>query len=345
MDFQGKPIEPIKLRASLHETIWGGTNLARVAGKGIEPGMRVGESWETEASNVAVNTPYAGATLAALVESLGTALIGERALEIFGPRFPLLAKFIDAHEDLSVQVHPSDGYARDHEHGSLGKTEAWYVLAAEAGARLVYGWRRATNADEVRAAIERGRLEDLLDSFEAQPGDVIFVPAGTVHAIGAGITLYELQEYSDVTYRLYDYGRMQADGSQRELHVDRGLDVLNYGTSRSRAVAAVAVPEESAAVAQRVLVGCDYFVLEEIALRGTLAAATRPGSCEIVSVVSGSCEVRTSDDRVIALTLGETVVLPAALGEYQLRGEPASLLRSYVPEADDYLLSLWRAAQ
>jgi mannose-6-phosphate isomerase len=345
MSGHGTTSAPIKLRASLHETIWGGADLAKTAGKAVAPGARIGESWETEVGNVAVNEPYAGATLAALVDSLGAALIGTRALALFGPRFPLLAKFINAREQLSVQVHPGDAYAREREHGKLGKTEAWYVLDARPGARLVYGWRQATTADAVRAAIAHEHLEDLLETFEAHSGDVVFVPAGTVHAIGAGITLYELQEYSDVTYRLYDYGRRQLDGTQRELHVERALDVLNYAATGARTVRAVDVPDSARAATRRVLVGCEYFVLEEISLRAPLDAMTAVTSCEIISVLAGECEVRAPAGAALTLKLGDTAVLPALLGAYTLRGEPARLLRSYVPSPDDPVLALWRAAQ
>ncbi|HEV2237425.1 MAG TPA: type I phosphomannose isomerase catalytic subunit [Ktedonobacterales bacterium] len=345
MTARATPIMPIKLRAGLHQTIWGGDNLARVAGKDVAPGAQVGESWETADDNVVASGPLAGATLAALVEAQGAALIGERAQAIFGRRFPLLAKFIDAHNDLSVQVHPDDDYARAREGGKLGKTEAWYVLDVQPGAKLVYGWRTATTAAAVRAAIASERLEDLLDSFEAHPGDVIFVPAGTVHAIGAGITLYELQEYSDVTYRLYDYGRRQADGSRRELHVDRALDVLRYSAADPHTVRPVLAPNTTAAAERRLLVGCPYFVLEEIILHGTIHGATAPASCEIVTVLGGQCAVGTPAGLAIPLSLGETAVLPAALGAYTLQGDHARLLRAYVPLTDDAPLALWRAGQ
>jgi len=141
-------------------------------------------------------------------------------------RFPLLAKFIDARADLSVQVHPDDTYAQAHEGGKLGKTECWYILRAEPGARVVYGLKRSSSVAEVRRAVEETQLDELLNAFEVHSGDVIFVPAGTVHAICSGVVLYELQEYSDVTYRLYDYGRIQANGRPRELHLERGLALL-----------------------------------------------------------------------------------------------------------------------
>jgi mannose-6-phosphate isomerase len=338
-------LQPIKLQASLHETIWGGQNLAAVAGKRLPPGARVGESWETETGNLAVNEPYRGTTLGALVEQLGASLLGQRAIEVFGPRFPLLAKFIDAQEQLSVQVHPTDAYARAHENGQLGKTEAWYILHAAPGAQLVYGLERQVAADEVRAAIAETRLEQLLHVFAVRPGDVVFVPAGTVHAIGAGIVLYELQEYSDVTYRLYDYGRLQASGKPRELHVARGLEVMRFGAAAAKRVRPVDEPRAAAESRRRVLVGCRYFVLEEIALRGELAGATQATSCEILSVLDGECQVASDAGEGIALGLGETAVLPASLGTYRVRGAAVRLLRSYVPTEDDALLRAWRAAQ
>ena len=143
-------------------------------------------------------------------------LLGTDASAVFGHRFPLLAKFIDARKQLSVQVHPDDQYAYEHERGKLGKTEFWYILATEPGAKIVHGFQSPTTHAEVQQAIERVRLEELLHEEPIAPGDVIFVPAGTVHAIGGGVLLYELQEYSDVTYRMYDYGRLDAQDHPRE---------------------------------------------------------------------------------------------------------------------------------
>ena len=142
----------------------------------------------------------------------------------------MLAKFLDANAKLSVQVHPDDTYARLHEQGKLGKTEFWYVLDAAPGASIVHGFKTATSQEEVRQAIQDLTLENLLHEVHVSTGDIIFVPAGTVHAIGKGVLLYELQEYSDLTYRLYDYGRLSSAGIPRELHIERSLDVMHYDT-------------------------------------------------------------------------------------------------------------------
>lgn len=339
--------EPLLLTGSLHETIWGGQGLELV-GKRLPAGMRVGESWETAVESVVRVGAERGRTLGDLVDDWGEQLIGWRARAVYGPRFPLLTKFIDAHEWLSVQVHPDDAYAARHEQGKFGKTEMWLVLRAEPGARLAYGLKRAASPAEVRAAIAATRLEELLYTFEPGPGDVVFVPAGTVHAIGGGILLYELQEYSDVTYRLYDYGRVQADGRPRELHVEHALDVMRFAPhAPARAVTPTPTPpsaSSSGVVQRRILSACRYFVAEELRVAGSLSAASNVASCEILTVLSGSCAIQTASGDW-PLALGETAVLPAALGSYTLTGREARLVRSYVPREDDPALDIWRAAQ
>ncbi len=219
---------PVRLEASLHETIWGGRRLERAGLKTLPPSIAIGEAWETEVSTIVQNGPYAGKTLGTLVEILGAELLGAQSLAVYGNRFPLLAKFIDANAKLSVQVHPDDTYAAQYEGGKLGKTEFWYILAAEPGATIVHGFKAPTTRAMVQDAIEHNTLEDMLHEEVVFAGDVIFVPPGTVHAIGGGVMLYELQEYSDITYRMYDYGRLTASGAPRELHIARSLDVSNY---------------------------------------------------------------------------------------------------------------------
>jgi mannose-6-phosphate isomerase len=337
------PLAPVHLRSSLHPTIWGGRNLIRIAGKQLPDEGKIGESWETATDTVALNNPYTGQTLGALVDQYGEALIGSRAAEVFGMRFPLLAKFIDAQDQLSVQVHPNDEYAAQHENGSLGKTEAWYILQADDGAEIVYGLKEQATEDEIRRAIAENRLEDYLRRIKVHAGDVVLVPAGTVHAICAGIVLYELQEYSDVTYRLYDYGRLQSNGQPRELHVEQSLAVMNYAPPEFDFVTPVAVddgqPEQS-----RILVGCRYFIEEEAGIHGEAPGLKLSSSCQIVSVLQGSVEVVWPGGSVL-VGLGETVVLPATIGPHTLQAGFARVLRSWVPEENDDLLRKWRAAQ
>ena len=345
MTASGAGLRPIHLRASLHETIWGGQNLARYAGKPVPHGAKVGESWETEIGNQAINPPYQGRRLGDLVAELGELLLGSQALAIFGPRFPLLAKFIDAQDKLSVQVHPGDEYAREHENGKLGKTEAWYILHAEPGAALIHGLERPVTREEVQQAIADVALEALVHSEPVQAGDVVFVPAGTVHAIGAGIILYELQEYSDVTYRLYDYGRLTAQGKPRELHIGRSLDVMSYEPTNTHKVQPVVLNDAGNGNLHRCLVACRYFVLEELAFQGPLSGTTSSTSCQILSLLDGECTLRSGGDDALLLGKGATVVLPAQLGAYTLEGSSCRLLRSYVPTPDDDLLRRFWSVQ
>jgi len=334
---------PLLLDGSLHETIWGGQGL-EIAGKRLPAGARVGDSWETAVESVVRVGTERGRTLGELVDDWGERLIGWRAHAVYGPRFPLLTKFIDAHEWLSVQVHPEDAYAARHESGKLGKTEMWLVLRAEPGAQLAYGLKRSVSPAEVRAAIAATRLEELLCTFEPSPGDVVFVPAGTVHAIGGGILLYELQEYSDVTYRLYDYGRIQADGRPRELHIERALDVMRFAPHGPARVVTPPSAASSGVIQRRILSACRYFVAEDLQLASSLSAVTDPASCEILTVLSGSCAIQTATGDW-PLALGDTAVLPASLGSYTLAGREARLVRAYVPREDDPALDIWRAAQ
>jgi len=335
------------LEGSLHETIWGGQRLGLYGWKRLpSPDIAVGESWETEINTVAQNEPYQGKTLGRLVEELGIALLGKQTIAIFGHRFPLLAKFIDANDKLSVQVHPDDHYAATFEGGKLGKTEFWFILAAEPGATVVHGFKVPTSSTQVRKAIEDVTLENLLQEEYVAAGDVIFVPAGTVHAIGSGILLYELQEYSDITYRMYDYGRLTAHGIPRELHINKSLEVSNYNVSPRIKIQPVPLADKNG-YEDRCLVACQYFVTREITLQqkdavsGYMNGSTE-GSCIILTALSSEVQVRYGNVLSYSLSLarGQTMVLPAALGDYRIEGEGV-LMFSYVPRSGDEAWQAW----
>lgn len=333
---------PFKLRASLHETIWGGQRLRELVGKSLPEGKRIGEAWETDLNCLVDTPPHAGKSLGAMVEAFGVDLLGSRAVSIYGHRFPLLAKFIDANDWLSVQAHPDDEYAAQHENGKLGKTETWYILAAQPGAQIVYGFAREVSRAEVNAAIAANALEPLMRTTEVHAGDIVYVPAGTVHAIGAGVALYELQEYSDVTYRLYDYGRRQANGQPRELHVERALDVVRYSPAPVIALQPTALPTSEGLRARKALVACHYFVEEEITLASTFAEPAFPSSCRILTALSGHAEVIAEGFAPVSMQTGDTVVLPASLGPTIIHGD-ATLVRSWVPERDDATWAAWKS--
>ncbi len=293
-------LHPIRLEASLHETIWGGRRLERDGWKQLPPGdILIGESWETEITTIAQNKPYAGKTLGSLVEELGPSLLGEQVMAVFGCRFPLLAKFLDANDKLSVQVHPDDAYTSLHEQGKLGKTEFWYILDAAPGASIIHGFKASTSRKEVQKAIEDVSLENLLHEVSVSAGDIIFIPAGTVHAIGRGVLLYELQEYSDLTYRLYDYGRLTAAGTPRELHIERSLDVTHYGCSPHIKMQPLVLPFEEG-FQDRCLAACRYFVTRELAFQHNAKSNgymkdTTGGSCIILSSLGAEVIVRYGD--------------------------------------------------
>lgn len=340
---------PVRLEASLHETIWGGRKLERDDWKTFPLTIAIGEAWETEINTIVQNGPYTGKTLGTLVDELGVALLGAQSIAIFGNRFPLLAKFIDANAKLSVQVHPDDTYATRYENGKLGKTEFWYILAAEPDATIVHGFKTATSRAIVQNAIERVTLEELLHEEVVHAGDVIFVPAGTVHAIGKGVMLYELQEYSDITYRMYDYGRLTIAGTPRELHIERSLDVSHY--TPSARVKFIPTPLAGGAdYDERCLVACPYFVTREITFKGTqnhsgyMKNETR-ASCIILTSLGAEVLVRYghSLEESEKLSRGQTMILPASLGNYCIEGT-GTLLFSYVPSPDDEVWQLWEAA-
>ena len=340
---------PFKLASSLHETIWGGQRLEQDRWKNVtSQGKTIGESWETEITTLVQNGPFSGQTLGALVQELGEALVGPQAIAIYGQRFPLLAKFIDANARLSVQVHPNDAYAAQHEAGKPGKTEFWYILAANPGSTIVHGFNAPTSRSQVYDAIQHSTLEELLHEEVVSPGDVIFVPAGTVHAIGSGVFLYELQEYSDITYRMYDYGRLTSTGVPRELHIERSLDVSHYTVSPRVKVTPIHLPASNGrGYTDRCLVACPYFITREITFlkqKGVTGYMKSETGTSCLILTSLGAEVRVQYGRALeareTLSRGETMVLPAALGSYRIEGT-GTLLLSYVPRPNDEVWQLW----
>ena len=221
---------PLTFRPIYKPKIWGGNRFATLFDRDLPPGMRIGESWEIcdrrDASSVVTHGDFAGVTLAELRERHPVELFGEIADEC-RERFPLLLKFIDAEEQLSLQVHPENRYALRREN-DLGKNEAWFVVEAMPGAKLVRGFRAGTTREKVERALQQSKVTSLAYSFDVDKGDSVMVPAGALHAIGSGLVVAEVSQNSDVTYRVHDYGRTGHNGSARELHIDRALDVITY---------------------------------------------------------------------------------------------------------------------
>lgn len=322
-----EPLYPLELDRFLSTRLWGGDRLRTFLdlseSAGDEP---LGEAWSVYGGNRVLNGPLQGKTLAELSAEFGAALVGTVAARRYGDRFPLLAKFIDAGDEVSIQVHPDDDYALEHESGSgfLGKSEAWLIVDAEPGARIIWGFKDALSADEVKRAAAEGRLEPHLNFVSVKPGDVIYNPAGTVHAIGAGIFLYEIQQASDLTYRLYDYGRKDSSGKPRDLHLDKALAVADLTPGEH-----ARVTPEPLGEGQARLLKTEHFATERWDVSGKLAAATDDTSADLLSALSGELTVRSGDTEVV-LKQGASCVVPAALGAYAVSGEGV-LLRSYVP--------------
>lgn len=325
------PLGPIRTERRLVEPIWGGSRLAAWLGLPEPRPSSLGESWQVYEHNPVVGEP--GRTLADLTREHGAALVGARTVARYGADFPLLAKFIDAADRLSIQVHPDDAYAHSREAhtGFHGKTEAWYILDAAPGATITYGLSRPSGRDEFAAAVRDGSVEQLMGALPVAPGDVIFVPAGTLHAINAGIVLFEIQQKSDLTYRVYDYGRRDAKtGQPRELHVEKSLDVSTFEPAPGGKLAPLALGP-----GRDLLVACPYFALERLDQAGPTQWATEPGSFEILTPIAGAATI-SWDAGSLRLARGESLVLPAALGAWGLApdGGPLTALRAYVPDLD-----------
>ena len=318
---------PLELDRYLSPRLWGGDRLVSFLSlsepAGDEP---LGEAWTVYSENRILNGPLQGKTLADVTAELGAELIGSAPSERYGNTFPLLAKFIDAADKLSIQVHPDDAYAHEHEAdtGFHGKSEAWLILEAAPDAHIIWGFKDALTPEEAKAAAREERLEPHLNFVPVKAGDVVYNPAGTVHAIGAGIFLFEIQQASDLTYRLYDYGRKDSSGQPRELHLDKALDVADLTPGEH----ALLTPKPLGD-GKTELLNTEFFAAERWEVSGDLQASTDPASADLLSAVSGKLSVRAGDAEV-TLTQGGSCVLPAALGAYTLSGEGV-LLRCYVP--------------
>lgn len=306
---------PLLLDPALHVKVWGGRKLAQVMHKPLPTDEPYGESWELHDTAKVANGLLAGRTLGDLLAAYGHELVGTGNDPAQG--FPLLAKLIDAEEWLSVQLHPNDEQAQQLEGEPRGKTEAWYVLAAEAGAKLVIGVQPGTSPQAMAQAVRENTLETLLVYAEVQPGDVLFVQAGTIHAIGAGILVYEIQQSSDTTYRLYDWGRVGLDGKPRQLHIEKGTQVANLESLPQ-------ITHTGSDTAQVVeIVTSDYFstqLFQLNAANGTQITRDTGGQVfHILTCIDGEADI-SAEGETLTLRVGRTALIPASLGQYTLSG-------------------------
>lgn len=319
---------PLKFKPILKQTIWGGDKINEL--KQIHKGMpSVGESWEISAvegaESVVANGEYKGYTLSRLIRQLKDELVGTDIYARFGGKFPLLVKFIDAHEDLSIQVHPDDNLAMKR-HNSLGKTEMWYVLHADKDARLIAGFSKRITPKQYKEKVNDGSFADVLQSYEVQEGDVYYIPAGRVHSLGKGTMVAEIQETSDLTYRIFDYNRKDKDGHTRPLHISQAVDAIDYDDVETDAKVAYELVDNEPVevVSSPKFTTSVYHVTEEVT-----CDYSELDSFVILICAKGACKI-IDGETVTAMKAGETVLLAATTQVVRLEPEDeATLLEVY----------------
>ena len=315
-------IKPVKLTPAFKDNIWGGTRLKTEYNKHTDMKI-VAESWELSTHKDGESRinggEYDGLKLSEYIEKIGKDKLGKRALEF--NYFPLLIKFIDAKNNLSIQVHPDDEYALKHE-GEYGKTEMWYIMDAEKGSYLYYGFNRGITKEEYEKRISDNTLLEVLNKVEVKKGDMFFIPSGTVHAIGSGILICEIQQNSNTTYRVYDYDRRDANGNPRQLHIKQAIDVSCLEPS----------PEQKAPtiIADGVeeLAKCKYFTVRKIDVDGEKTISAEDGSFRSLIFLSGQGTL-TVGDSVITAEKGDSIFVPAQNTDYKISGK-CEIILSYV---------------
>ncbi|WP_396217577.1 type I phosphomannose isomerase catalytic subunit [Flavobacterium sp.] len=311
---------PLLFKPIFKERIWGGTKLKEVLNKSYD-GSQIGESWELSTVendiSVVANGAFEGMNLNQLIEKYPTEVLGIKTIQYFGNNFPLLFKFIDAKEDLSIQVHPNDALAKER-HNSFGKTEMWYVMQADDNARLVVGFKDKTNKKEYQEHLENKTLVAVLNEAPVKEGDAFFLETGTVHAIGAGVLIAEIQQTSDITYRLYDWDRVDANGVGRELHTDLALDAINFEPTNTKLDYEV-VKNKSVN-----LVECPFFNTNILQISDIYNWKKTKESFTVLMCTEGSFTINMLHFKA-EFKKGDTILIPAIIDSFDIIGE-ASLL-------------------
>lgn len=318
---------PLKFRPILKEKIWGGNKLITLLHKESDK-ENIGESWEISnvKDNVSVvaNGKLKGHTLNDLMVLYRDDFLGKAVFSKFSYEFPLLIKFIDAKEALSIQLHPNDELAKKR-HDSFGKTEMWYVMQADAAGELIVGFKNQSSKEQYLQHLKKKTLLEILNVDKVDAGDVYFIPTGRIHAIGAGVLLAEIQQTSDITYRIYDWDRQDDKGNYRELHTDLALDAINYKAERSYKTNYSKTLNEASEV-----VDCQYFTTNIIPVKGSVVVNhSNKDSFVIYMCVSGSATVKAGEEEV-SLNQGETTLIPAILKNVEIDAENAELLEVYI---------------
>lgn len=321
---------PLKFHPIFKSPLWGGHALAAL--KQCEATAEtIGESWEISQirgnESVVANGALAGNNITELIEQFGSDLLGHKVMGDFGKQFPLLVKFIDAEEDLSIQVHPNEELARKR-HGCSGKSEMWYVMEATDDASLYLGFSDELTPQEYERAIAENRITESLNHYNVEAGDVYDIPAGRVHSIGRGCLILEFQQSSDITYRIYDYDRRDAQGNRRELHTELAIDAIDLQVSRNgRKVFPRHINESNE------LLTTDYFVVNRLILEEPISLDQMEQDSFIIYVcTAGSATIQTTESLPITMIKGETLLVPASMAKVKIEPQgTCELLECYIP--------------
>jgi mannose-6-phosphate isomerase len=315
---------PLQFEPILKERIWGGEKLKTVLNKPTVSKI-TGESWELSTVegdvSVVANGALKGKSLMDLINAMPDEILGTAVYKRFGKQFPLLFKYLDAREDLSIQVHPNDELAKER-HNSFGKTEMWYVMQADADSRIIVGFKENSSKEEYLQHLNDKTLVSILDDVKAKSGDVFFLETGTVHAIGAGLVVAEIQQTSDITYRLYDFDRKDAQGNTRELHVDLALDAINYNKVETQK------KYDKKINTSNVVVDCPYFTTNFIPLENKIEVVKSGETFTVYMCIEGNFEIEYNGFNQ-SYKKGDTVLVPAEIYQFVLSGN-ASILEIYI---------------
>ena len=317
---------PLKFYPILKEKIWGGNKLFSVLGKPSQSNI-LGESWELSDvegdTSIVADGQLKGKSLKELLETYQSHLIGAKNYKHFGDKFPLLIKFIDAKQDLSIQLHPNDKLAAER-HNSFGKTEMWHVMQADEDSNLIVGFNQKVTPEKYLQHLEDKTLTEILNFDKVKKGDTYFIEVGRVHAIGAGVMLAEIQQTSDITYRVYDWDRVDDQGNERELHNDLAIDAIDFDMKDDFRIAYSKTKNKS-----NKMVSCQYFTTNYIQVDSELEKENNHDSFVIYICVDGQAELTTSNGSEI-INKGETLLLPASIKNYTLKATHAEVLEVYV---------------
>ena len=314
---------PLYFQPILKERIWGGNKL-KALGKKL-PNDQIGESWEISMIDTDVNMVtegyYQGKSLAELVDLYPNEILGTKVYQKYGKQFPLLFKFLDAKTDLSIQLHPNDELAKKR-HNTFGKTEMWYIMQADDDARIILGFKNNSSSKEYLKHLKNKTLPTVLQEYYVKKGDVFFIETGTIHAIGGGILLAEIQQTSDITYRVYDWDRVDAQGNERELHVDLALDAINYSKKQTK-IDYIKKDDKSVE-----LVNCPYFTTKVINLVSTYNKPVNTETFTVYICTEGQASIILNNE-IFNIKEGQTVLIPAQVKDLEIQGK-ATLLEVFI---------------